>query len=381
MLVIILLGISVVACSVMTNSKGTAPALAIPPGTYEDSLRFLYSLPPAEWPAPVIDAGVEWKELGVVPESPLKPYLDSLKHVIALGKTLFFDPRLSGSLQISCASCHVPDLSWTDGRQRSVGHDQQMNKRNSPSLLNSWFYKELFWDGRSKSLEAQAFSPINSEIEMHSDMAELVTKLRKIEGYKPMFEAAFGNDRISPEAIASAIAVFERTIVSRKADFDDFLEGRRTAMSDAALRGLHLFRTKARCMNCHNGPLLSDNLYHNIGLTYYQREYEDLGRYKVTQRAEDVGRFRTPSLRDIIRTRPWMHNGLFDNIEGVMNMYSAGMPQPKPKPGQVGDTLFPKTDRLIQKLNLTKEEKQDLVAFLQAITTEPYRMKAPPMPK
>ena len=378
---IILLACSVWACSVSVKNSQSAPALVIHAGTYEDTLRFLYSLPAAQWPAPVIDSGVVWTELGIVPDSPLKPYLDSLKHVILLGKTLFFDPRLSGSNQIACASCHIPDLSWTDGRQRSVGHDQQMNKRNSPSLLNTWFYKELFWDGRSPSLEDQAFSPINSETEMHSDMAEMTTKLRRLDGYKPLFEAAFVSDDISPETVSQAIAVFERTLVSRKADFDDFLTGRKTAMSDAAIRGLHLFRTKARCMNCHNGPLFSDNSYHNIGLTYYQREYEDLGRYKVTHRAEDVGRFRTPSLRDIIRTRPWMHNGLFDNIEGVMNMYSAGMPQPKPKPEQVGDPLFPKTDRLIKKLDLTKQEKEDLIAFLTSITAEPYHMKQPVLPK
>lgn len=376
-----ILAICVWACSVATKSNRPVPALVIPAGTYEDTLRFLYSLAPAQWPAPHIDPGVAWKELGILPDSPLKPYLDSLKHVIALGKTLFFDPRLSGSNQISCASCHAPDLSWTDGRQRSAGHDQQLNKRNSSSLLNSWFYNELFWDGRSKSLEDQVFGPINSETEMHSDMAEVVTKLRRIAGYKPLFEAAFGNEGISPETVSQAIAVFERTIVSRKADFDDFLAGKKNAMSDEAIRGLHLFRTKARCMNCHNGPLLTDNLYHNIGLTYYQREYEDLGRYNVTHRAEDVGRFRTPSLRDVIRTRPWMHNGLFDNIDGILNMYNAGMPQPKPKPEQVGDTLFPKTDPLIQKLDLTKTEKQDIIAFLQSITTEPLRVKPPAMPR
>lgn len=353
----------------------------IPAGTYEDTLRFLYSLPPDQWPAPFIDSTVAWKELGIIPESPLMPYMDSLKHLIKLGKTLFFDPRLSGSNQISCASCHIPDLSWTDGRGKSVGHDQQMNKRNSPTLLNVWYYKQLFWDGRSKSLEDQAFSPINSETEMHSDMAEVMTKLRRIPGYKPLFDSAYGRPEISPETVTQALAVFQRTIVSRKSNFDDFLSGKRNALGDAALRGLHLFRTRARCINCHNGPLFTDNDFHNIGLTYYQREYEDLGRYVVTRRAEDVGRFKTPSLRDVIRTRPWMHNGLFDNIDGVLNMYSAGMPQPKPKPGQAGDTLFPKTDKLIRRLNLTKQERDDIVAFLNAITAEPLHIKIPEMPK
>ncbi len=368
------------ACSVSV-SKYQPKRMDIPAGTYEDTLRFLYSLPPDQWPAPFIDSTVAWKELGIIPESPLKSYMDSLKHLIKLGKTLFFDPRLSGSNQISCASCHIPDLSWTDGRGKSVGHDQQMNKRNSPTLLNVWYYKQLFWDGRSKSLEDQAFSPINSETEMHSDMAEVMMKLRRIPGYKPLFDSAYGRPEISPETVTKALAVFQRTIVSRKSDFDDFLSGKKNALGDAALRGLHLFRTKARCINCHNGPLFTDNDFHNTGLTYYQREYEDLGRYIVTRRAEDVGRFKTPSLRDVIRTRPWMHNGLFDNIDGVMNRYNAGMPQPKPKPGQVGDTLFPKTDKLIRRLNLNKQERDDIVAFLNAITTEPLHIKMPEMPK
>lgn len=147
----------------------------------------------------------------------------------------------------------------------------------------------------------------------------------------------------------------------------------------AALRGLHLFRTKARCMNCHNGALLTDNSFHNIGLTYYGREYEDLGRYKVTHNPEDVGKFKTPSLRDVIRTRPWMHNGLFDNIEGVLNIYNSGMPI-KPKPGQENDPLFPKTDTLIKKLNLTKAEKTDLIAFLESITAQPWKMRQPILP-
>lgn len=373
---------ALVACSVSNigDKKISKKKLVIPAGTFADTLRFLYSLPSSEWPAPLIDSGVEWKELAIVPESPLKPFLDSFKTQIDLGRMLFFDPRLSGSNQISCASCHVPDLSWTDGREKSMGHDQQANKRNAPTILNVWFYKRLFWDGRSSSLQDQAFSPINSEIEMHSDMSEVTTKIRKIKGYPALFEAAFGSPAINAETITEALAIFQKTLVSRKAAFDDFLAGNKTAMSDGALRGLNLFRTKARCMNCHNGPLLSDNDFHNVGLTYYGRQNEDLGLYKFTKKAADVGKFKTPSLRDVIRTRPWMHNGLFDNIDGVINMYSAGMAQPKPKADQLSDTLFPKTDKLIKKLDLTKEEKKDIVEFLNAITTEPYKMRMPKLP-
>ena len=348
--------------------------------TYEDTLLYWYTQPSKNWPKPTIDSGVVWTELGIVPESPLKQQFDVLKDKIELGKLLFFDPRLSGSGQISCASCHVPDLSWTDGREKSAGHDQQMNKRNAPTILNSWFYKNLFWDGRSSGLADQAFGPINSETEMHSSMSATVETLEKIEGYKPLFQKAFGSPEINPETVTEAIATFEKTVVSRKAAFDKFLAIKDTVeFNKAALRGLHLFRTKARCMNCHNGALFTDNSFHNIGLTYYGREYEDLGRYKVTHKPEDVGKFKTPSLRDVIRTRPWMHNGLFDNIEGVLNIYNSGMPV-NPKPGQENDPLFPKTDPLIKKLNLTKAEKADLIAFLESITAQPWKMRQPILP-
>jgi len=348
---------------------------------YNDSLRKLYSGPSAGWPTPDIDPGVQWRELGILPESPLKPQLDSLKHLITLGKTLFFDKRLSGSNQISCASCHAPQLSWADGRSKSVGHEQQLNKRNSPSLLNVWYYSTLFWDGRSKSLEDQAFSPINSETEMHSDMAELMMKLRRIEGYKPLFDSAFGRREISPETVSVALATFQRTLVGRRSAFDDFLSGSTNALSDAALRGLHLFRTKARCMNCHNGPLFTDNAFHNTGLSYYGTAQEDLGRYTVTHKAEDAGRFKTPSLRDVMRTRPWMHNGLFNDIDSVLSRYIAGAPSPKPGSAQSADTPLPQTDRLLQPLMLGRQDKQDLIAFLHAITAAPPPIKIPGTPK
>ncbi|MBN9298080.1 MAG: cytochrome-c peroxidase [Filimonas sp.] len=348
---------------------------------YTDSLRAIYSQPSSQWPKPFVDAGVPWQELGITPESPLKSKMDSLRHLVNLGKILFFDPRLSGSGQISCASCHIPDLSWADGREKAVGHDQQTGKRNTPSLFNVWYFKRLFWDGRSSGLEDQAFGPINNELEMHSDMALVPQKIKNIPGYKSLFDSAYGSFDVDAEKIVHAIATFEKTIVSRKSDFDYFLEGKKTMMNDAAIRGLHLFRTKARCMNCHYGPLFSDNDFHNIGLTYYGREYEDLGLYKHTHKAEDVGKFKTPSLRDVMRTRPWMHNGLFDNMDGVLNMYNAGMPQPKRKPEQANDTLFPKTDVLVKKLGLTQEEKKDIIAFLEAITAEPWKMRIPALPK
>src|SRR5690606_13805262 len=148
---------------------------------------------------------------------PIRMDNDTIRAIVALGKTLFFDPRLSSSNQISCSSCHIPDLSWTDGRAKSLGHDQQMNRRNSPSILNVWYYHRLFWDGRSHSLEDQSFSPINSEIEMNSSMPDVSRKLRRIKEYTPIFEKAFGSETINPETLTEALAVFQKTIVSQPA--------------------------------------------------------------------------------------------------------------------------------------------------------------------
>ncbi|MCG2614599.1 cytochrome-c peroxidase [Terrimonas sp. NA20] len=374
---IALLSCFVIACSVSVKKSGNSSQ--IPAGTYEDTLRYLYSLQPDQWPAPNIDSSVKWTELGLLPQSPLN--LDSVQPLILLGKTLFFDTRLSGSNKIACATCHLPELSWADGRSKSVGHEDQLNKRNSPGLLNVWAQKKLFWDGRSNSLEDQAFAPINSETEMHSDMSEVMMKLRRIKGYKPMFQAAFKNGEISPETLATALATFQRTLVGNPSSFDKFLMGDKKALNDSAMRGLHVFRTKAGCMSCHNGPLFTDQEFHNIGLTYYQLPQEDLGRYAVTHKAEDVGRFKTPSLRDVMKTAPWMHNGLFTNMDALMNMYNMGMPQAGSKPANSTDSLFPQTDRLIKPLGLSRREREDLVAFLRSLSAEPPIVIKPLMPQ
>lgn len=347
-----------------------------------DSLRRLYNQAPALWPKPTIDSGVKWQELGILPPSPIKEGDAATKKLVELGKVLFYDPRLSGSNQISCISCHAPEMNWSDGRIGSLGHDQAKNSRNAPSLENIWYFKNLFWDGRASSLEDQLLGPISSTIEMHQDLKVLPAKLKRIKGYGDLFTSAYGNKNITMDRIAKAIATYELTFTSRKSDFDYFLEGNTKRLTDQQVHGLHLFRTKARCMNCHGGPMFSDDDFHNLGLTYYKRnKYEDLGRYNVTKNPEDVGKFRTPGLRNVLKTRPWFHNGLFDNIEGVMNMYNNGMPQPRPKPEELNDPLFPKTDVHIKRLNLTISERDAIIAFLNAITTEPWRVPAPELPK
>ncbi|MEH0153351.1 cytochrome c peroxidase [Limibacter armeniacum] len=344
-----------------------------------EKLREIYSDEPSNWPAPNVDADIDWKEIAPVPPSPYKG-VDSLQPLIELGKVLFFDPRLSSSGQISCSSCHDPQLSWSNGRTVGVGHDHQLGQRNTPSLFYSWATTPLFWDGRAGTLEQQALEPVANPLEMHQGLHLLPAKIEKIKGYQPYFEKAFGDEVVTVDRIASALAYFQRTLEGRESKLDKFLKGDKEALSDDALKGLHLFRTKARCINCHNGPFLTDNKFHNLGLHYYGRKYEDLGRYLVTKDTADVGRFKTPTLREVMRTGPWMHNGLFPSMDGIMNMYDHGMARPKPRPEFEDDPLFPKTSDILKPLGLTPQEKKELIAFLESMTTHIYRMPRPEMP-
>lgn len=346
-----------------------------------DSLRKIYSQSPGMWPKPTIDSGVNFVELGVVPLSPVEDKKEELKGLITLGRNLFFDPRLSGSNQISCSSCHAPDLNWSDGREKAIGHDHGAGKRNTPSLENVWFFKKLFWDGRAEGLEDQAAHPISNAIEMHQDLKKLPIKLQKIKGYQALFTAAFGDRKVTTARIVSALATYQKTIVSRKGDFDYFLLGDKKRLTDQQILGLHLFRTKARCLNCHNGPLFTDGDFHNVGLTYFRRKYEDLGLYNITKKPEDVGKFKTPSLRNVMRTAPWFHNGLFGDMDGVMNMYNVGMPVQRVRPEQVNDPLLPKNDKLLKPLGLSKIEKDAVIAFLGSISVIPWKERAPELPK
>ncbi|WP_293786024.1 cytochrome c peroxidase [uncultured Pedobacter sp.] len=346
-----------------------------------DSLRKVYSKPTSQWPKPTVDAGAVFQELGELLPSPVDLKNDSVKHVVELGKILFFDPRLSGSNQISCSSCHAPDLHWTDGRQVSIGHDHLPNVRNAPSLENVWFYKRLFWDGRASSLEEQAGSPVAAHNEMHQDMKVLAKKLSKIKGYQPYFKSAFGSKEITNKRIFESLATFQRSIVSRRTPFDRFLGNDKKALTDQQLVGLHLFRTKARCINCHNGPFFTDNEFHNDGLTYYGRKYEDLGLYNVTKKPEDVGKFKTPGLRNVMKTAPWFHNGLFPDMDGVMNMYNVGMPVQRVKPEQVNDLLLPKNDKLLKGLKLSKAEKDAVIAFLEALSSPTVLIRVEQLPQ
>ena len=325
------------------------------------------------WPAPTLDDSVKagFADLGLLPPVPFPADNPYSAAKLRLGQRLFFDPLLSRNQQIACSHCHDPATGWTDRRSVSPGHVGQLGTRNSMSILNTAYVTALFWDGRAASLEEQVGGPIANPLEMHSAPASAAARLAARADYPPLFQAAFGSPEVNGERIAQAIATFERSLISRESAFDRFLKGDRQALSDQALWGLHLFRTKARCINCHNTPLFSDNRFHSNGLHFQGRELEDLGRFHVTGRPEDKGRFRTPGLRDVIHTGNYMHNGRFPLTEnvGVIAMYDAGMVRSR-SAGQ------PPTSPEVRPLGLSLKEKQALFAFLQAISAEPRREPA-----
>lgn len=344
------------------------------------SLRSTYEKPTSEWPTPHLDPSVEHHELGSLPpveHPPENPHTETKER---LGRFLFFDPRLSSSQQISCASCHDPDLGWADGRRVGFGHHRQPTARNTPSILNAAHKTSQFWDGRSASLEDQAMDVIHNPKEMDGSERLVVPRLEAQEVYRKMFEEAFGEPGISLTRIAMALATFERSLVSKdRSRFDQFLAGKSSALTDSAIRGLHLFRTTANCMNCHSGPTLSDGKFHDLGLSFYGRELEDLGRYKITGKPEDVGAFITPGLRGVAQTRPYMHNGLFE-LRQLLVLYNAGMPTLKPKGDQVNDPLFPKKSHLLKPLGLKPDDLADLQAFLESLSEPPRTVKPPDFP-
>ncbi|TRZ43199.1 cytochrome-c peroxidase [Robertkochia solimangrovi] len=350
-------------------------------------LRKMYGSGDAsKWPEAVLDSSIdrsEFKDIGVLPEvthPETNPFNEDKAY---LGKMLFHDPRLSQSGQIACASCHNPELAWTDNITRSFGHDRQNGKRNAMTIMNSAFAKELFWDGRAESLEDQARFPIADKVEMNEELTLAVEKIQNTEGYKPYFQKAFGNDSIDLDRIKKAIATFERTIISYQSKFDRFISGDSALFTDQEIQGLHIYRTKANCISCHNTPYFSDNKFHNDGQTLFGTKNEDFGRYHVTGNQEDIGKFRTPTLREVGRTGPWMHNGHFPSLIDVIEFYNLGNPSPIQKKylGTPRDSLIPDTSPILRKLDLNRDEINALEAFLKTLSTPVRRIIIPELPE
>lgn len=333
------------------------------------ALRQLYQQTPDRWPALGCDPQIECAELAKLDIRPPPTGTEDEKY--RLGKDLFENPALSLSGQIACQSCHNPNLGWGDGLPRSHGDHRVLTRRNSPPLFNASERKTLFWDGRATSLEQQLWEPLLNPHEMgNRSPAELVQRLAADQRLVQRFDRAYAPPSLTPETIADSLASYLRHL-ERQTAFDRFIEGDPAALSDMQVLGLHLFRTKAGCANCHHGALLSDDAFHNLGLSAFLQEGEDLGRYEVTGDPADAGAFRTPSLRHVSQTAPYMHSGAFSNLAGVINFYNRGGGEIRARNEQeAGHPLFPfasRTSALLKPLGLTPNEKAALLAFLQAL--------------
>jgi cytochrome c peroxidase len=282
---------------------------------------------------------------------------------VELGKALFFDPRLSGSDWISCASCHNPAMGWSDGLSTGIGDGMKRLARATPTIVNIGFASSLMWDGRQPNLEAQALGPIQADVEMNQDIPGLVKKLSGIQGYVAMFSKAYPGEDISGETIGKALAAYQRTVVSTESPFDRWRKGDKRAVSDSAKRGFDLFTGKASCAKCHEGFNFTDNSFHNIGL-----KSADLGRFTQRKVISMRGAFKTPTLRDIELTAPYMHNGAYRTLEEVVDHYDRG--------GDVAENLSPE----MKPLNLSAQEKADLVAFMKSLTGSPMQVVIPRLP-
>lgn len=286
---------------------------------------------------------------------------------IALGGALFFDPRLSGSNTISCATCHNPGLGWSDGLPTAVGHGMIPLPRATPTLLNVGYGTIFMWDGRARTLEEQALGPITADEEMNQDLPSLIRKLEAIAGYKRMFEDAYPGEGISGATIGKAIASFERTIVSTESPFDRWIGGDGKAVGPAVKRGFGIFEGKGRCAVCHSGFNFTDNGFHNIGVKDLG-DKPDVGRFAQRAVPAMKGAFKTPTLRGVGLTAPYMRNGIYKRLEEVVEHYDRG--------GDVKDNLSPE----IKPLGLTAQDKADLVAFMKALTGKPAEVLPPRIP-
>lgn len=289
------------------------------------------------------------------------------KEKVELGRLLFFDKRLSANNTIACASCHIPSLAFTDGQPVSTGIHHLQGGRSAPTAINRGFSTAQFWDGRAATLEDQSTGPFVSPVEHgFANHDQLVARIGKFDGYKKLFKNVFGNETITKDQVGKAIASFQRTLISGNSPFDRFdYDGDEKAISESAKRGKKLFFDKARCNLCHFGTNFSDEKFHNIGIGW-DGEALDLGRYNVTKDVKELGAFKTPTLREISRTAPYMHDGRFATLEDVVAHYNKG------------GVKNPFLDNQVIPLNLTASEIKDLIEMLRSLEGEGWQhVKAP----
>jgi cytochrome c peroxidase len=284
---------------------------------------------------------------------------------IALGRLLYFDSRLSNDRTLSCASCHNPYHGFTDPARTSKGLTGKFGTRNSPTVINRLFSKEQFWDGRAEDLEAQAKGPLVNPVEMQmASLDEVVGRVKDVKGYAPLFRKAFGDDQVTIDRVAQAIACYERTVVSGDSSYDRYTAGDQAAISASAVRGLALFNGKANCKTCHTGFNFTDESYHNLGVGMNAPK-PDVGRSEISKAGSERGAFKTPTLRNVTLTAPYMHDGSEATLRGVVEFYNRG--------GVKNPTL----SKEVKPLGLAPAEVDDVVAFLETLTGD-VRDSEPP---
>lgn len=284
---------------------------------------------------------------------------------VALGKALFFDPRLSGSGAISCASCHNPSLGWQDGLAKGVGDKGGRLGRHTPTILNVAWSEPLFWDGRADTLEDQAKGPLAAPAEMNMPHGDVVAAVAGVPGYQAAFKAAYPGEPLTIDTIAKAIASYERTVVSGQAPFDRWVAGDDRAISDSAKRGFVVFNTKGNCASCHSSWRFTDDGFHDIGLPG-----QDIGRAKIMAGLTVLEyAFKTPTLRNIADRPPYMHDGSLPTLEAVVDHYDSGFI----RRASLSDQIKP--------LGLTAGDKADLLAFLKTLSSQDTPVSYPVLPR
>jgi cytochrome c peroxidase len=281
---------------------------------------------------------------------------------IELGKTLYFDPRLSFNHSQSCATCHNPDLGFSDGMAKGLGAKGSHVGRNAPHIVNLAWGSIFFWDGRAATLEEQALGPIKADGEMNLPLDSVAPRLSKAAYYRRTFDKVYGKGGLQIDNVAKALAAFERSLIVRNTPYDRYLAGDKLAMSPNAVAGLEVFQKKGRCTECHSGPNFTDDSFHNIGVND-----PDSGRARILAGPGMLGAYKTPGLRNVLYSAPYMHDGSEKSLEDVVRFYNRG--------GDKKEGL----DKLIVPLNLTEQEIQNLVAFMGSIN-EPLVVQTPRIP-
>lgn len=341
--------------------------------------------------------------LAALPPVPVPKDNPQSAEKIELGKLLFFDSRIGGDASVSCADCHAPKQGWGFNDPLSRGYPGVIHWRNSQTVINSAYLGKLFWTGSAKSLENQAPSAALGAVSGNGERDMVEARLAFIPEYVKRFNKVFGDDWPKVNNVWKAMAAFERTLIHDNTPFDKYMRGDKTALSEQQVRGLKLFEGKANCIECHNGPLLTDQKYYNLGLpraeewldngmaqvTFRYEQYakgvteelyrkikDDAGLYYRTKQKRDMGKFRTPPLRYTAYTAPFMHAGSFFDFDEVVDFYNDGGGSNEFTDGTLASNKTP----LLKPLGLTDEEKADLIAFLEALSGPEIKMATPKLP-